>query len=246
MHAVIICSEFGPLHTHPGSVAPALIDLGWSMQRGRRDLRDLDDIAVARRAPDMVVVEADDDPMRTQRCVKGLRSHPSLASTPVLVAVTEAGLQALDLALGFDDFILVPVVPAEISARIRKLLGSTATSGPSESLTIDGLLEIDLAGHEVRLAGRRIELTHQEFALLRFFALNRGRVFTRRQLLENAWQRDWERVSRTVDIHVRRLRGKLGDAADLLQTVRHVGYKMQAASATASSARTPSSDARAA
>lgn len=245
MHAVIISSELDHVQPH-ATVARTLVDLGCSLQRARADLRDLDHIAVDRAPPDLVVVEAGDDPMRTQWCVKGLRALPSLASAPVLVAVTVAGLRALDLSAGFDDFILMPVVPAEISARIRKLLGRTETSGPSESLAIDGLLVIDLAGHEVRLAGRRIEFTHQEFALLRFLALNRGRVFTRGQLLENVWPRERGRGSRTVDIHVRRLRRKLGAASDLVETVRHVGYKMRAASAMESSERARSSDARAA
>ena len=79
----------------------------------------------------MIVVEAGDDPMPTQWSVKELRSLASLASTPVLVAVTMAGLRALDLSVGFDDFILLPVVPAEMSVRIRKLLGRTAISGAS-------------------------------------------------------------------------------------------------------------------
>lgn len=245
MHAVIISSELDQVQPH-GTVARTLLDLGCSLQLGRADLRDLDGTALVRTPPDVVIVEAGDDSMRTQWCVTGLRSLPSLANTPVLVAVTVAGLRALDLSVGFDDFILMPVVPAEISARIRKLLRRTATSGPDELMTIDGGLVIDLAGHEARLAGRRIDFTRQEFVLLRFLALHRGRVFTRGELLENVWPCERASGSRTVDIHVRRLRRKLGAAADLVETVRHVGYKMRVASAMESSGLALSSGARAA
>ena len=95
-------------------------------------------------------------------------------------------------------------------------------------LKIDDLV-IDIAVYEVRLAGRRIELTHQEFELLRYLAQHRGRVFTREALLERAWGYRYAGGTRTVDIHVRRVRAKLGeDAGSLIETVRNVGYKMRA------------------
>jgi DNA-binding response OmpR family regulator len=90
-----------------------------------------------------------------------------------------------------------------------------------------GAMEIDLAAYEVSVDGRNVELTHQEFALLSFLAQNRGRVYTRDQLLSRVWGVDYYGGSRTVDIHVRRLRMKLGSAAEPIQTVRGVGYKMK-------------------
>jgi DNA-binding response OmpR family regulator len=86
-----------------------------------------------------------------------------------------------------------------------------------------------MAGYEVSVGGRRLDLTHQEFELLRFLAQHRGRVFTRDQLLQKVWGYQYTGGTRTVDIHVRRLRAKLGPMQSaLIATVRHVGYKMRA------------------
>jgi DNA-binding response OmpR family regulator len=126
-----------------------------------------------------------------------------------------------------NDFILMPLVPAELYARLRQLDWKTSTFGSEEVLKIEDLV-IDVAGYEARLGGRRLELTHQEFELLRFLGQHRGRVFTRDQLLERVWGYQYAGGTRTVDIHVRRVRAKLGaTAGGLIETVRNVGYKMR-------------------
>ena len=122
-------------------------------------------------------------------------------------------------------FVLMPLVPAELYARLRQLDWKSATFGSDEVIKIDDLV-IDVAGYEARVGGRRLELTHQEFELLRFLAQHRGRVFTRHALLERAWGYAYAGGTRTVDIHVRRVRSKLGDAGELIETVRNVGYKL--------------------
>ena len=121
----------------------------------------------------------------------------------------------------------MPLVPVELYSRMRQVDWRTATFGNDDLLKIDDLV-IDIAGYEVRLAGRRIELTHQEFELLRYLAQHRGRVFTREALLERAWGYRYAGGTRTVDIHVRRVRAKLGDVGLLIETIRNVGYKMRA------------------
>ena len=104
---------------------------------------------------------------------------------------------------------------------------NTSRSVTSPATKVEELV-IDLAGYEARLHGRRLELTHQEFELLRFLAQHRGRVFTRDQLLERVWGYQYAGGTRTVDIHVRRVRAKLGaHAGGLIETVRNVGYKMR-------------------
>jgi len=100
-------------------------------------------------------------------------------------------------------------------------------NGSSSRMKV-GSVVIDVAAHEVSVNGRPITLTHQEFALLKFLATHRGRVFTRQQLLERVWGVDYYGGSRTVDIHVRRLRMKLGKDDIPVETVRGVGYKMKA------------------
>ena len=229
MRVVVICSEPETTRSDPESVASVLGDLGCTVLLGRFDLGGLDEEALIRTPPNLVVVEAGDDLVRAQRLAKKMRSGGPLADTPALVALTVARLPALDFSVGLDDFVLMPLVPAEIYARMRQLDWKTATFGSDEVLKIDDLL-IDVAGYECRLAGRRIDLTHQEFELLRFLAQHRGRVFTRDQLLERVWGYEYAGGTRTVDIHVRRVRAKLGaTAGGLVETVRNVGYKMRAA-----------------
>lgn len=211
----------------PGTVATSLGELGCRITLGRFDLGGLDLDELGNRPPNVVVVEAGDDVPRALRTIKRLRDDGPLVEIPILLAVTVARLPALDFSIGFDDFVLIPIVPAELYARMRQLDWKTATFGTDELLKIDDLV-IDIAGYEVRLAGRRIDFTHQEFELLRYLAQHRGRVFTREALLERAWGYRYAGGTRTVDIHVRRVRAKLGDAGSIIETVRNVGYKMRA------------------
>ena len=116
-----------------------------------------------------------------------------------------------------------------MAARVRQLDWRSATFGSDEVIKIGDLL-IDIAGYEASWNGRKLGLTHQEFELLRFFAQNRGKVFTREQRLSKVWGYRYYGGSRTVDIHVRRVRAKLGPVAGgLIATVRNVGYKMRGA-----------------
>ena len=226
MRAVVICAD--PEHTthEPGSVATLLIELGGRVSVGRFDLGGLDEDDLVAHPPVAVVVEAGDDVQRAQKSIQKIRDGGPLVEVPILVAVTVAKLSALDFSIGFDDFVLMPIVPAELYGRLRQLDWKSATFGSDEVIKIDDLV-IDIAGYEARISGRRIDLTHQEFELLRFLAQHRGRVFTRQALLERAWGYQYAGGTRTVDIHVRRVRSKLGAAGELIETVRNVGYKMR-------------------
>src|SRR4051812_24928445 len=153
----------------------------------------------------MVVIDADEELERGQRCLRKLADFAPLAEVPALIAVSVARLPALDFSAGADDFILKPIVPAELYGRLRQADWKSATFGSDEVIKI-GDLHIDIAGWEARVRGRKIDLTHQEFELLRFLAQNRGKVFTREQLLQKVWGYRYYGGSRTVDIHVRRLR----------------------------------------
>jgi len=221
----VICAE-PDRAGEPATVATLLGELGCRATLGRFDLGGLDLDELGARPPNVVVVEAADDVARAQKTIKRLRDEGPLVEVPILIAVTVARLPALDFSVGFDDFVLMPIVPAELYARMRQLDWKTATFGSDELLKIDDLV-IDIAGYEVRLGGRRIDFTHQEFELLRFLAQHRGRVFTREALLERAWGYRYAGGTRTVDIHVRRVRAKLGDAGSIIETVRNVGYKMR-------------------
>jgi DNA-binding response OmpR family regulator len=227
LRALIICAEPEVARSQPDSVASVLVDLGCGVDLARFDLGDIDEERLARWKNLMIVIDAGDDVPRAQRTLRKLKEEGPLADRPVIIAISLARLPALDVSAGFDDFVLLPVVPAELYARLRQLDWHSATFGSEEVLKIDELV-IDVAGYEARLGGRRLELTHQEFELLRFLSQHRGRVFTRDQLLERVWGYQYAGGTRTVDIHVRRVRAKLGaHAGGLIETVRNVGYKMR-------------------
>ncbi len=226
MRAVVICADPEQAAREPSSLATLLIELGGRISVGRFDLGGLDEDDLLAHPPVAVVIEAGDDWQRAHKTIQKIRDGGPLLEVPILLAITVARLSALDFSIGFDDFVLMPFVPAELYARLRQLDWKSATFGSDEVIKIDDLV-IDIAGYEARIAGRRVDLTHQEFELLRFLAQHRGRVFTRQALLERAWGYQYAGGTRTVDIHVRRVRSKLGQAGELIETVRNVGYKMR-------------------
>jgi DNA-binding response OmpR family regulator len=226
VRAVVICADPESTTREPGSVATLLTELGGRVSCGRFDLGGLDEEELVAYPPVAVIVEAGDELQRAQKTIQKIRDGGALVEVPILIAVTVARLPSLDFSIGFDDFVLMPIVPAELYARMRQLDWKSATFGSDEVIKVDDLV-IDIAGYEARIGGRRLDLTHQEFELLRFLAQHRGRVFTRQALLERAWGYAYAGGTRTVDIHVRRVRSKLGTAGELIETVRNVGYKMR-------------------
>lgn len=179
------------------------------------------------RPPTIVVFDAVDEVALAKRSRQAVATFEPLVDTPTLLITTVPKLSAIDFSIGFHDFMLTPIVPAELYARLRQLDWRTAAFGSDEVIKL-GDLVIDLAGYEVHLAGRPIDFTHQEFELLRFLAQNRGRVYSREQLLQKVWGYAYGGGTRTVDIHVRRVRAKLGTTSGgLIVTVRNVGYKLR-------------------
>ena len=149
-------------------------------------------------------------------------------SIPLVVVVTEGGLAGITSDWGIDDVILDTAGPAEVEARLRLALGRSLEAAAVEEggpITA-GALVIDEETYSVRLRGRILDLTYKEFELLKYLAQHPGRVFTRSQLLQEVWGYDYFGGTRTVDVHVRRLRAKLGtDYEVLIGTVRNVGYR---------------------
>jgi DNA-binding response OmpR family regulator len=147
---------------------------------------------------------------------------------PLFAIVTEGGLAAVNAEWGVDDVILHTAGPAEVEARIRLAIGRRAAAVVAEAPDEirSGELAIDEATYAARLRGRVLDLTFKEFELLKFLAQHPGRVFTRAQLLQEVWGYDYFGGTRTVDVHVRRLRAKLGPEHEaLIGTVRNVGYR---------------------
>ena len=149
-------------------------------------------------------------------------------NVPVVAVLTEGGLVAVNPEWGLDDVLLSATGPAELDARLRLLVGRflRANAEDSSSLVTLGELVIDEDTYSARLRGKPLDLTYKEFELLKYLAQHAGRVFTRAQLLHEVWGYDFFGGTRTVDVHVRRLRAKLGaDQEALIGTVRNVGYK---------------------
>lgn len=145
---------------------------------------------------------------------------------PLLLIVTEGGLAAIGADWGVDDVILSNAGPAEVEARLRLAIGRlTDAEQPPDEIS-RGDLVIDEATYTARVRGRVLDLTFKEFELLKYLAQHPGRVFTRANLLAEVWGYDYFGGTRTVDVHVRRLRAKLGPEHDqLIGTVRNVGYR---------------------
>lgn len=148
------------------------------------------------------------------------------APRPCLVVVTDGGLAALKSTWGFDDWVLPQAQPAEVETRLRLVAERAMGQRRGRAANI-GELNIDEDTYVVRLRGNPLDLTFREFELLKYLATNPGRVFTRDHLLQEVWGYDYYGGTRTVDVHIRRLRAKLGAEYEaLIGTVRGVGYKL--------------------
>ena len=171
---------------------------------------------------DVILVDARSNLAAAKSLCQILRTMGS--STPLLLVVTEGGLAAVSPDWGVDDVILDTAGPAEVDARIRLTAGRLARTEPSNTIRAAGVV-IDEASYSAKVHGKPLDLTYKEFELLRFLAAHPSRVFTREQLLSEVWGYDYFGGTRTVDVHVRRLRAKLGDQESLIGTVRNVGYR---------------------
>jgi len=149
---------------------------------------------------------------------------------PILLVVTEGGLAVVTHDWGMDDVVLHTCGPAELEARIRLAIGrlgaTSLAADPEAHLIRSGEVVVDDASYTAKVGGRMLDLTFKEFELLKFLAQHPGRVFSRQQLLQEVWGYDYFGGTRTVDVHIRRLRAKLGPENEtLIGTVRNVGYR---------------------
>jgi DNA-binding response OmpR family regulator len=205
----------------PASVLPALDLLPHLVRTAGRDVRAL----MSAPSPEVVLVDARSQLVEARSTCRVLNATG--LRVPLLAVVTEAGLITLNAEWGIDDLVLTGAGPAEVEARLRLASGRlsplTAAGG---GLIRAGELSIDPETYAAKLKGRPLDLTYKEFELLRFLAQHPGRVYTRDQLLREVWGYDYFGGTRTVDVHVRRLRAKLGtEYESMIGTVRQVGYK---------------------
>lgn len=183
--------------------------------------------AIDRERPKMVILD-----VGLPGALDGLdvcRAIRAKSQLPVLMLTARDGEidRVLGLELGADDYVTKPFSPRELVARIKAILRRSEAPVKAEKaeLLVAGEVEVDIARREVRVAGSEVPLATREFDLLAFFADNQGLVLSRQQLLDGVWGLGWFGDERTVDVHVRQLRKKLGDAFPL-KTIFGVGYRL--------------------
>lgn len=174
---------------------------------------------------DVILVDARTDLMQVRGFVRLLSTTG--VSAPIIAIVQEGGLVAINADWGMDDFILHTAGPTELEARLRfAVTNRLAVAVDEVQVVTRGDLTIEEESYSARIKGRSLDLTYKEFELLKYLAQHPGRVFSRGQLLQEVWGYDYFGGTRTVDVHVRRLRAKLGNEHEaLIGTVRNVGYK---------------------
>jgi DNA-binding response OmpR family regulator len=207
---------------HPESVLPSLTLLAHTVRTAPTEVSSLLEAGSA----DVAIVDARTDLAAARGLCRLLGTTGT--SVPVVAVINEGGLVAVNNEWGLDDILLPSTGPAEIDARLRLLVGRRAGGANQEHVgkIALGELAIDEGTYTARLRGRPLDLTYKEFELLKYLAQHAGRVFTRAQLLQEVWGYDFFGGTRTVDVHVRRLRAKLGpEYESLIGTVRNVGYK---------------------
>lgn len=186
---------------------------------------------------DLVMIDGRSQLVPARNLAQLLRAKE--ADKPVLMILTEGGMAAVAATWLVDDIVLATAGPAEVEARIRLACGRRTVSGEESTQTTRvGAIVIDEAAYSAHVGGEALNLTYKEFELLKHLAQNAGRVFTRAQLLAEVWGFDYFGGTRTVDVHIRRLRAKLGpDHEQLITTVRNVGYSLTADRAPRRTAR---------
>jgi two-component system phosphate regulon response regulator PhoB len=180
--------------------------------------------------PDIVVLDLMLPGISGYEVLRELRQRRDTADVGVilLTARREEADRIKGLTLGADDYLTKPFSPQELTLRVAALLrrlAAPAVAGGSS--LVEGPLTIDRGAHKVTLHGAEVPLTATEFKLLLTLAERRGRVQTRPQLLETVWEAQADIQTRTVDMHVQRLRGKLGDVGDMIETIRGFGYRFR-------------------
>jgi DNA-binding response OmpR family regulator len=187
---------------------------------------------VEQQAPDLLLTVMDSSlpASEAQYLLQQARSQKRL---PIICLVPRYLLSDFDPSLEIDDFVVEPWDAKEIAARAKRVLWRTNNKAGRELIAC-GDLVVDQGKCEAAVGGRLVSLTFREYELLRFLASNRGRVFTRDALLNEVWGYDYYGGDRTVDVHIRRLRGKIEDSDHIfIETVRNVGYRFRKDAPTA-------------
>jgi len=178
--------------------------------------------------PDLIILDIMLPEIDGISLLKKLKSSPETKEIPIIMATAKGmeydKIQGLDL--GADDYLVKPFGVMEMISRVKAVLRRYVKNEPEVTLSIGGL-SLSPNEHRVTIDGKEIELTYKEFELLKLFLENQGIAFTRDQLFRMVWESDFCVESRTIDIHIGKLRQKLGKYGQLIKTVRNVGYRLE-------------------
>ena len=178
--------------------------------------------------PDLVILDLMLPGLNGLEVCKALRYAPRTAALPILMVTArgEESERILGLDSGADDYVVKPFSPNELMARVRALLRRTAAPAAKDRILRCGPISVDVERHAVSHDGENVRLTAKEFLLLQYMLEHRGRVLSRDRLLSDVWDYQYPGATRTVDVHVRRLREKLPFLEKALVTVQQFGYKL--------------------
>jgi two-component system phosphate regulon response regulator PhoB/two-component system alkaline phosphatase synthesis response regulator PhoP len=179
--------------------------------------------------PDLLILDLmlpDADGFEICKCIK---KDENFSSMPIvmLTAKAEETDKVLGLELGADDYVTKPFSPKELVARIKAVLRRQGEEGQTRKIRVGDLLDVDLEKYQVTVKGEPISLTPTEFRILKLLSSKKGWVFSRDQILDYLWGNEKVVLDRTVDVHIRNLRGKLGPARRYIKNVRGIGYKLE-------------------
>lgn len=179
--------------------------------------------------PDLVLLDLMMPGASGQEICKELRSGLMASNVPIIIlsAKSDRASKVAVLEMGADDYLTKPFSIDELDARIKAVLRRSSPENGDSRMDVGGMLEIDTMRHEVKVSGRKTPVTAAEFLILALLSSNKGRVFTRAEILDYLWGDEKVVVERTVDVHIRHLREKLGKAGELIKNVRSVGYKIE-------------------
>jgi DNA-binding response OmpR family regulator len=186
--------------------------------------------ALRSETPDLIVLDLMLPDADGFEICKYVRKQTNLSSVPIimLTARSEEADKVLGLELGADDYVTKPFSPGELVARVKAVLRRLEQKPPEEEkIEIGNVLSLDLQKYEVSVEGRRVDLTSTEFRILQLLASKSGWVFSRDKILDYLWGNEKTVVDRTVDVHIKHLREKLGATGKLIKNIRGVGYKLE-------------------
>lgn len=179
--------------------------------------------------PDLVILDIMLPVLDGFEVCKNLRANPKTAALPVLMLTAKGSEtdEVVGLEIGADDYVTKPFKISVLLTRIKKLLQRSKAPAPPAASMKAGALELDPEKQKVRVKGKEVPLTTLEFRILSFMMKNPGKVYTRNQLLDGAWKHEAFVVDRTVDVHIKSIRKKLGPGADCIETVHGSGYRFK-------------------